>query len=174
MRSIVLAMFLALHSAPALQGTMIVERSRVGPVVLGATAESIYQEFGDRARLIDLKLEGMLSPALELKLFGSQLVASLIAEIGPVNNRLVVTRIHVLDPSLRTKEGIGVGSTYTELRSRYSIDWVRSGEGAFVARAEALGVSFELDTSGPRPLWSIRDPGEVPKDVRVVGMMLTR
>jgi hypothetical protein len=173
-RSIVLAMFLALHSAPALQGTMIVERSRVGPVVLGATAESIYQEFGDRARLIDLKLEGMLSPALELKLFGAQLVASLIAEIGPVNNRLVVTRIRVVDPSLRTKDGIGVGSTYMELRSRYSIDWVRPGEGTFVARAEALGISFELDTSGPKPLWSIRDPGEVPKDVRVVGMMLTR
>ena len=96
MRSIVFAMFLALHSAPALQETMIVERSRVGPVVLGATAESIYQEFGDRARLIDLKLEGMLSPALELKLFGAQLVASLIAEIGPVNNRLVVTRIRVV------------------------------------------------------------------------------
>jgi len=174
MRSIVLAMFLLLPSEPALQETMIVERSRVGPVALGATAESIYREFGDRARLIDLKLEGMLSPALELKRFGSQPVASLIAEIGPVDNRLVVTRIHVLDPSLRTKDGIGVGSTYVELRSRYSIDWVGSGEGAFVARNEALGISFELDTSGPKPLWSIRDPGDVPKDVRIVGMMLTR
>ncbi len=174
MRSIVLAMFLTLHSAPMLQGTMVVERSRVGPVVLGATADSICQEFGDKARLIDLKLEGMLSPALELKLFDAQVVASVIAEIGPVNNRLVVTRIRVVDPSLRTKDGIGVGSTYMELRSRYAIDWVSSGEGAFIARVEALGISFELDTSGPKPLWPIRDPKEVPKDVRVVGMMLTR
>ena len=58
--------------------------------------------------------------------------------------------------------------------TRYAIDWVGSGEGAFIARVEALGISFELETSGPKPLWSIRDPNEVPKDVRVVGMMLTR
>ena len=89
MGSIVFAMVLALHAAPTLQGPMIVERSRVGPIALGATADSIYQEFGDRARLVDLKLEGMLSPALELKLFGAQVVPSVIAEIGPVNNRLV-------------------------------------------------------------------------------------
>ena len=174
MGSIVFAMVLALHAASTLQGPMIVERSRVGPIALGATADSIYQEFGDRARLIDLKLEGMLSPALELKLFGAQVVPSVIAEIGPVNNRLIVTRIRVVDPSLRTKDGIGVGSTYMELRSRYAIDWVGSGEGTFIARVEALGISFELETSGPKPLWSIRDPNEVPKDVRVVGMMLTR
>ena len=174
MRSIALAMILALHAASAPQETMIVERARVGPVALGATAESVYREFGDRARLVDLKLEGMLSPALELKLYDSQLVAGIIAEIGPVNNRLVVSRIRVLDPSLRTKDGIGVGSTYMELRSRYAIDWVGSGEGIFVARAEALGISFELDTSGPEPLWAVREPGKVPKDVRIVGMMLTR
>jgi len=62
-------------------------------------------------------------------------------EIGPVNNRLVVTRIRVRDPRLRTKDGMGVGSTYRELRSRCSIDRVGPGEGAFFARADALGIS---------------------------------
>ena len=74
----------------------------------------------------------------------------------------------------RTKDGIGVGSTYEELRSRYSVDWVGSGEGGFFARVETLGISFQLDTSGRAALSSLRDPRQVPKHVRVVSLMLTR
>jgi len=158
MVSTVLALFVAFQTASSVQQSFVVERAAVGPVSIGAAADSIYEEFGDRARLIDLKLEGQLSPAIEIKLFGSQLVASLIAEIAPANNRLFVTRIHVIDPSLRTRDGIGVGSTYGELRSRNQVDWVGSGEGAVFARVEKLAISFRLDMSGQEALWSIRDP----------------
>jgi hypothetical protein len=166
----------ARYDQPALspQQSFVVERARVGPVSIGGTADSIYREFGDRARLIDLKLEGHLSPAIEIKLFESQLVASIIAEIGPANNQLVVTRIHVVDPSLRTRDGIGVGSTYGELRSRHQVDWVGSGEGKVFARVEKLAISVELDASGPMALSSIRDPEKVPAGVRIVSLMLTR
>jgi hypothetical protein len=174
MFSTVLVLLAALPQVSPPRDAVVVERSRVGPVSIGASAESVYREFRDRARLIDLKLEGHLSPALEIKLFGSQVVASMVAEIGPAANDLVVTRIHVVDPSLRTKDGIGVGSTFEELRSRYSVAWVGRGEGGFFARVETLGISFQLDTSGPVPLWSIREPGQVPNGVRVVSMMLTR
>jgi hypothetical protein len=156
------------------QDLPVVERARVGQVSIGAAAETISHEFGDRVRLIDLKLEGHLSPALEIKLFGSQTAASLIAEIWPSNNELVVTRIRVLDPRLRTKEGIGIGSTYADLRSRYSVDRVGQGEGDFIARVEALGISFLLDMSGVQAAHTIRNPARVPADVRVVGMLLTR
>jgi len=129
LRAIAFAMVIVLQ-APV-QQPMVLERARVGPISIGATAQSVYDKFGDRVRLIDLKLEGMLSPALEVRLFGSQLVPSIVAEIGAVNSQLVVTRIHVVDPSLRT-------------------------------------------TSGPKRLWDIRDPNQVPRDVRIVGIMLTR
>ena len=172
MRAIAFAMVTVLL-APV-QQPMVVERARVGPISIGATAQAVYDKFGDRVRLIDLKLEGMFSPALEVRLFGSQLVPSVVAELGAVNSQLVVTRIHVVDPSLRTKDGLGVGSTYEELRSRHAVTWVASGEGAFFARVEALGMSFQLDTSGPKRLWDIRDPNQVPRDVRIVGIMLTR
>jgi hypothetical protein len=170
----ILALLLAMQSALSSQQSFVVERARVGPVSIDADADSIYNEFRDRARLIDLRLEGHLSPALEIRLFGSQLAPSIIAEIAPAGNRLVVSRIHVIDPSLRTADGIGVGSTYGELRSRYRVDWVGSGEGAVYARVEQLAISFRLDTSGPAPLSSIRDPERVPVDVRIVSLMLTR
>ena len=156
------------------QDLPVVERGRVGPVAISAAAETVYREFRDRARLIDLELEGHLSPALEIRWFGSQPGASLIAEILPSNNELVVSRIRVLDSRLRTKEGIGIGSTYGELRSRYSVDWVASGEGDFLARVEALGLSFTLDTSGLPAGRTIRDPALVPGTVRIIAMLLTR
>ena len=164
-------LLIALLTPLSAQDLPIVERGRVGLVVIGADAETVYREFGDRARLVDLALEGSLSPALEIKLFGSQFSASVIAEILPSNNRLVVSRINVLDPRLRTKEGIGIGSVYRDLRSHYSIDWVGSGEGGFFARVEPLGISFALDVRDPH---NIRDPERVPDDTRVIGMLLTR
>ena len=154
--------------------TMVVERGRVGPIAIDSSAYAIYDKFQGRVQLVDLKLEGTLSPALEVKLFGSQLVPSVIAEIGPTKDGLVITRINVIDPTLRTKDGIGVGSTYGELRSRYSVDWIASGEGSVGARVEKLSMTFALDTSGPRPLWAIRDPAQVPNEVRVTAIMLTR
>jgi hypothetical protein len=158
----------------ATQGMPVVERGRVGTVAIGAAAETIAFEFKDRARLIDLKLEGTLSPALEIRLFGSDVAAGLVAEISPSNNKLVVTRINVVDPRLRTKEGIGIGSTYAELRSHYSVDWVGSGEGRFFARVESLGMSFSLDPSGGLAAQVGRNIGRVPPDIRVVGVLLTR
>jgi hypothetical protein len=80
MLAIVLALLVALQSPASSEQRWVVERGRVGPVLIGAAAESIYSHFGDRARLIDLKLEGHLSPALEIRLFGSQLVGCMSDE----------------------------------------------------------------------------------------------
>jgi hypothetical protein len=165
---------LAILQVSSQEEALVVERGRAGSVAIGATADSVYEEFGDRAKLVDLRLEGHLSPALELKRFGAQLVPSIVAEIGPSRNGLVVTRLNVLDAAFRTSAGIGVGATYAALRAAYPIDWVGSGEGSFFARVEELGISFQLDTSGPVRLWSIRDPAQIPPDVRITGMLLTR
>jgi hypothetical protein len=58
-----------------------IERGRAGNVVIGADADDVSGKFGERVRLVDLKLEGMLSPALEIKQAGSA-KPSIIAEIA--------------------------------------------------------------------------------------------
>ena len=171
---IVLLIASVLGLVPAQNPLPLVERGKVGSVAIGSVAETIYEEFGDRARLVDLRLEGQLTPALEIRLFGVQTPVSLVAEISPSNNKLVVTRIRVLDPRFRTKEGVGVGSTYSDLRQHYAIDWVGPGEGDFFARVEALGISFMLDMSAAQGASKIRDPMRVPAEARVVGMLITR
>jgi hypothetical protein len=88
---------------------------------------------------------------------------------------MVVTRIAVLDKSLRMKDGIGVGSTFGELKARYAIAWISNEEGCFCARVEALGMTFSLDGTGrPAALFSIRDPAKMPSDVRIGSIHLTR
>ncbi len=152
----------------------LVERGRVGPIALGASAHAVYEQFRTRVKLVDLQLEGMLSPALEVRRFGQQTTPSLIAELGAVGNDLVVTRIQVVDPALRTKDGIGIGSTFAELRAKYTVDWIGSGEGSVFARVEALGISFQLDQTGQKDLWKIREPSKVPGEVRISSMLVTR
>ena len=57
----------------AQQGPFVIRRHQVGPVAIGASAESIYEAFpAERRRLVDLELEGFLTPALELTLAGSK------------------------------------------------------------------------------------------------------
>jgi hypothetical protein len=89
------AILTALLTAPTAQNALIVERAHAGRVAIGAIAQDVYQQFG--AHLIDLKLEGFLTPALEITLSGSD-APSMIAEIWPSGDKLVITRIRVLDP----------------------------------------------------------------------------
>lgn len=57
-----------------------------------------------------------------------------------------VMRIEVRDPQTRTREGMDVGSRYSELRAAYGPACVGIGEGIVVVWFPAApGVSFALD-----------------------------
>lgn len=156
---------------------MIIELHRAGPVSIGADAQAVYASFPrDRRKLIDLELEGHLSPALALTIAGSDVRDGLIAELAASDEELVVWRIQVHDPTLRTAEGIGVGSTIGELREAYEISGVTTGEGRLFVTVEDLSASFELDRSryGFERLWRIRNPDAIPSDVEIASILLFR
>ena len=100
--------FLGTCSVAAQQSPYVIGRHQVGPVALGAPAQVVYERVTAR-ELIDLALEGYLSPALALTLPGLQQRGGVIAELVPRDNDLVVWRISITDPSVRTAKGIGVG-----------------------------------------------------------------
>jgi hypothetical protein len=160
----------------ATSGLPPIERHRIGPVVLGAEAQQIYEAFSsDRRELVDLGHEGMLSPALLLRFLGTNQRDGVVAELA-CRNGLVVWRVEVRDPAFKTLQGIGVGSTVGQLRAAYRLDSVLSGEGNIVIRVEELSASFGLDQSGPGGdrLWQLRTPAAVPDSVKVTSVLLTR
>lgn len=174
--AIIIAVTLIGNSPIAQEVSHVIAPKQAGPVRIGDPADSVYSAFPTgRRSLVDLQLEGDLTPALKLTLPGSETKGGIIAELGIHENRLVVTRIRVVDPALKTAQGIGVGSSMTNLRSTYRIDWIGHGEGQLFARVESLGASFELDQSLVEDdlLFQLREPSQVPGHVRIVGILLT-
>jgi len=153
-----------------------IERYRVGPVVIDAGAQEIYEAFAGRRELVDLGYEGMLSPALLLRFVGLKQRDGVVAELVPEQGHFTVWRIEIRDPAFRTMKGIGVGSTVAQLRSAYRMDSVLSGEGSVVIRVEELSASFKLDQTAPggSALRRIRDPVQVPDSVKITSVLLTR
>lgn len=130
------------------QGSVVIRKHEVGPVSIGTSAQAVYSMFRGRNRLVDLALEGHLTPALELSFPETRFNGGVVAELVPKGNGLVVWRIAVTNPNVRTEKGIGVGSSVGELRSHYAIAGVGSGEGRVFVRVDELSASFELDRSG--------------------------
>ena len=153
-----------------------IERHRLGPIVIGADAQRVYEAFAGRRELVDLGYEGMLSPALLLRFDGLTQRDGVVAELVPGSRSLTVWRIEIRDPAFRSVKGIGVGSSIGQLRSAYRLDSVVSGEGNVAIRVEELSASFKLDQTGPggSELWRIRDPALVPDSVKITSVLLTR
>src|SRR5882672_6736326 len=171
-----LAALLLAASAPARAQTLPpIERNKVGIVEIGASAYTIYDTLtSDHVSLFDLRLEGNLSPALEISLTGSTMRKGLIAELAPWDG-LTVFRIQIHDPAFRTKQGVGVGSTLGDVRAAWKLGGVGFGEGGFFVFVPEFSASFELDQSGldPRTLPSLRTAETLPDSVRVVSILLT-
>ena len=93
------------QAVPA-QRSVVIRQHQVGPVLIGASAQSIYAAFRGRSRLIELGLEGYLTPALELSFPETLVDGGVVAELVPRDNDLVVSRIAVTNPNA-PKRGSG-------------------------------------------------------------------
>lgn len=124
-------------------GSKLLSQHKAGDVTIGMTPDEVYGLVGkENAALVDLYLEGTYSPALVLydsKKRSQSLVIEIVCE--------KVWRINVYDQEYKTKMGVGVGSTFGELKKRHKVNSIELGEGNVFAYVEDLDMSFCLDYS---------------------------
>lgn len=125
----------------------ILSLHKVGGLTIDMTANEIYDLVGkENTTLVDLYLEGMYSPAIVLtdsKRTASSLVIEIVCD--------KVWRMNVHDPSYKTNSGIGVGSTFGDLKKHHKVSSIEIGEGNVFAYVQELDMSFCLNYSKEIP-----------------------
>jgi hypothetical protein len=98
--------------------------------------------------LTNLDLEGMFSPALEVRSNGRVL---LVGEIDKARGEWIIFRLTLKDRRFHTSKGIGVGSTFGDLKRAYPDLKLLKGEGQQFAFIEPESLSFGLDVYPEAP-----------------------
>lgn len=115
---------------------------------------------------IDLMTEGMPAPAIELSYGNSETVILQLSELD-----LTVCRIEIHAAVFKTEEGIGIGSTYKDLKSHYSFNGVEWGDdGDPLIIVEEIGLSFLLE---PGDWWQMGDvTGDIPEETAISTVLI--
>jgi hypothetical protein len=127
----------------------------LGRVKLGMRGEDIKKLYpAYEVKEVDLLLEGMAAPAIEV------LLNNAVVFVAELQDNGIVYRISTRDKRFKTPTGIGVGSTFGDTRSKYgSPEFSTEGEGGFYAAFNIEGgyISFSLDTQGKYSIVSPED-----------------
>jgi hypothetical protein len=145
-----------------------VDGDGVGPVQLGMTRAEV-QRAAAGARDTAWMQEGMQERGLTVPLAPSGRAMVVLAED-------TVTRIEIHESAVRTGEGLGVGSTFQELRTAYGAPCAAVGEGEVVVWfADKPGISFALDAAIPQNVDQISEtPDRIAATSRVTHWWVRR
>jgi hypothetical protein len=163
----------AIPVAYAAHSKLRISKHSAGPIFIGMRAQAPYDQLPrDRVHLVDLMLEGDLTPALEIQPPGTSRRNAIVAELG-CREGLVVSRIMINDPALVTARGISVGMTVGRLRAAYGAGRLVSGEGDVGIRIDELSATFLLANNAAADAWmGTTDASVVPASVKIRRILL--
>lgn len=146
----------------------VIERDRLGPARLGMTTGALRQA-ASGARDTTWTREGTSERGQVVPLQGGGRALAVLA--GDT-----ISRLEVRDTIARTREGLGVGSRFEELRAAYGRTCADVAEGEVVVWfPNAPGVSFALDARVPENAAQLREnPERIPGSARVTRWWLRR
>jgi hypothetical protein len=121
----------------------VLARNRVGNVIIGMPESAIYMVYPRQiTKKVDLQLEGNPTPAVQVFLTRDRQRPSLVIRLdGPVPG---VYGVEVMDSRFKTAKGVGVGSSFGQLRKTEKQLSFVSGEGVIGASAQDLSMTFSL------------------------------
>jgi len=127
-------------------------RVQLGLARLGMTAAALRQAVPS-AKDTTWAQDGVTRRGVVAPLADGRVVAILSGD--------TVARLEVLDPGLRTRERMGVGSRLEELRTAYGATCADTAEGTVIVWfANAPGITFALDTPVPENAARLRQAPE--------------
>ncbi|MFC1607471.1 hypothetical protein ACFL47_05825 [Candidatus Latescibacterota bacterium] len=146
---VILLPFLVIAESIEKPQPFLLRKGAAGKLKLGMSKNELYKQFDEKlTELTDLKLEGHYCPAIAIYLSDEsneeKQQPNLIAEITQKKD-WTVWRIRVYDKRFRTKEGIGIGSTFGEIKKLYDFGWSHHGEHMLCAEVKDLKVHFEIN-----------------------------
>jgi hypothetical protein len=151
----------------------LISNYKVGKIDLGLSVDSLYSRYDKKnTKLVDLFLEGMFAPAIELYIDGykEKIKPSLIAEIS--NVKFSIYRISIYDKRFKTNENIGVGSTLGDIRKTYEIKSIGFGESALYVSVKNFKIYFRLDynTQIPKEWYKTNNHKLIPDSAKVISI----
>ena len=93
-----------------------------------------------------------------------------IYSVEPVfDNPDVIWRVWIYSPKFKTEKGIGVGSTFAEIKSKYHIEYIQTeGEGGLGVSVKEVPIGFMMDNSKlPKGWWERMDNEEIPESLPI-------
>ena len=153
---------------------LVIEKGRAGNIRVGMPVEEVRQSVVEGTVVNDTLLtqEGQQATAYVLHTPDKKKGLLIDQQCEP---DCQVWRISVLSPTYKTAEGIGVGSSFGEVKKAYPITTVAVEEDNFVAVSDSAGMSFMLDdTQLPQDGREMGryDPGNIPDTTPVTRVML--
>lgn len=172
---------LVLAATTAYCADVSVDRGRVGQIYLGMSLEAIYKVYPkETTKQVDLHLEGMPTPALQVFLNKQSKNPSLVIRLEAPNG--TISGIDVRDARFKLANGIGIGSSLGQLRKAYKNLSIDVSEGDVFEIIRELNISFviQLKTANllQRLLHTMRYKGKdnplIPNDAKIVRIWVHR